>query len=126
MTFFHERVGLAIKEATTYSDNNYSSVGLRINFAINSWDVIKKNPLIGVGTGDFPNEYKKINTINSPELIDGVSDASDTPSISSGELIVLIFLYSFGKSPVPTPIKGFFLITSHEFIAKLILRPTEL
>ena len=35
---------------------------------MNSWDVIKKNPIIGVGTGDFPSEYKKINQINSPFL----------------------------------------------------------
>ena len=28
--------------------------------------MIKKNLLIGVGTGDFPSEYRKINEINSP------------------------------------------------------------
>ena len=65
---FHSRVNLAVKEASTYSDQYYSSVGLRINFAINSWQVIKKNPIIGIGTGDFPNEYSKINQINSPSL----------------------------------------------------------
>ena len=43
-------------------------MGLRITFALNSWEVIKKNPIIGVGTGDFPIEYKKINKINSPGL----------------------------------------------------------
>ena len=65
---FQKRVDLAIKEASTYSDQYYSSVGLRINYAINSFDVIKKNLVIGVGTGDFPNEYYKINQINSPDL----------------------------------------------------------
>jgi O-antigen ligase len=65
---FHSRVNLAVKEASTYSDQYYSSVGLRINYAINSLDVIKKNLVIGVGTGDFPNEYYKINQINSPDL----------------------------------------------------------
>ena len=65
---FHSRVNLAVNEASTYSDQYYSSVGLRINFAINSWQVIKKNPIIGIGTGDFPNEYSKINQINSPSL----------------------------------------------------------
>ena len=66
--FFEERVDKALLEATTYSNQQYTSVGLRINFAINSWDVIKKNPLIGVGTGDFPVEYLKVNQINSPGL----------------------------------------------------------
>jgi O-antigen ligase len=74
---FQERVDLAVKEIATYEDKIYSSVGLRINFVRNSWDVIKENPLIGVGTGDFPNEYKKINEINSPEMVDGVADATN-------------------------------------------------
>ena len=65
---FKERVDLGVKEISEHSEKNWTSVGLRINFAINSWQVIKKNPLIGIGTGDFPNEYKKNNQINSPWL----------------------------------------------------------
>tara|TARA_B100000795_G_C22791120_1_gene436988 strand:+ start:1283 stop:2482 length:1200 start_codon:yes stop_codon:yes gene_type:complete len=65
---FQKRVNLAISEVQTYSDHTETSVGLRINFAINSWQMIKENPLIGVGTGDFPDEYAKINQINSPSL----------------------------------------------------------
>ena len=40
----------------------------RINFTKNSFEVIKKNPILGIGTGDFPIEYKKINQINSPKM----------------------------------------------------------
>ena len=73
---FHDRVDKAIHEVLTFSETGgydsrwerHTSVGARINFAINSWQVIKKNPIIGIGTGDFPNEYKKINQINSPKL----------------------------------------------------------
>ena len=65
---FELRVDQAVQEASNYSDKRVSSVGLRINFAINSWDVIKNNILIGIGTGDFPSEYFKINKINSPNL----------------------------------------------------------
>ena len=65
---FQERVDAAVKNTTYYSENKTSSVGQRITFALNSWEVIKKNPIIGVGTGDFPIEYKKINKINSPGL----------------------------------------------------------
>ena len=43
-------------------------MGQRITFAINSWEVIKENPIIGIGTGDFPIEYKKINQINTPKI----------------------------------------------------------
>ena len=65
---FHKRVNLVIDQVINCSNWNYTSVCLRINFAKNSWQVIKENPVIGVGTGDFPNEYSKINQVNSPEL----------------------------------------------------------
>jgi O-antigen ligase len=65
---FQKRVDSAITEALTYTNSGYTSLGLRINFAINSWQVIKQNSVIGVGTGDFPIEYSKINKINSPKL----------------------------------------------------------
>jgi O-antigen ligase len=65
---FMERFDAAINDVIIYSDNNDTSVGQRITFMNNSLDVIKQNLIIGVGTGDFPNEYKKINQINSPDL----------------------------------------------------------
>ena len=63
---FKNRVDLGISDVK-YNRMN-GDVSLRINFAKNSFDVIKKNPIIGIGTGDFPGEYKKINKINSPGL----------------------------------------------------------
>ena len=68
---FHDRVGFAISEVKNYSKNKdtNTSVGLRISFTINSWEVIKENPFIGVGTGDFPNEYSKVSKINSPSIM---------------------------------------------------------
>jgi O-antigen ligase len=64
---FHERVDMAINEVISYPVKGGTSVGLRLNYAINSFDVIKENLIFGVGTGDFPIEYRKINKINSPE-----------------------------------------------------------
>ena len=70
---FERRANLAIKEVVNYDieyvvGNQFvnSSVGARILFAANSWEIIKENPLLGVGTGDFPSEYKKISEILSP------------------------------------------------------------
>ena len=68
---FHERVNLAIDNIATFSEmpgyvdenGNYSSVGVRLAMTMNSWQIIKKNKIIGVGTGDFPVEYKKINEL---------------------------------------------------------------
>ena len=67
---FKSRVDPVITEAlsNTMNPKTIGSVGLRINFAKNSLEVIKQNPIIGIGTGDFPSEYKKINQINTPKL----------------------------------------------------------
>ena len=65
---FKQRVNLAITNTVHYELNKASSTGQRITFAINSWQIIKENPIFGVGTGDFPSEYKKINQINTPQI----------------------------------------------------------
>ena len=67
---FQKRVDIAAKALVQYSNENQSAVGIRINYVINSWQVMKKNPIIGIGTGDFPTEYSKINKINSPMMPD--------------------------------------------------------
>ena len=48
--------------------DNYNSVGERVVFSLNSWKVFKQNPFIGVGTGDFPNEYMRVNQKYTPNL----------------------------------------------------------
>jgi len=70
---FKERANLAIDELVNYdvetvaaNQQASSSAGVRILFALNSWEIIKANILVGVGTGDFPIEYKKISLKNSP------------------------------------------------------------
>ena len=65
---FQKRVNSVYYEAVYLSKSIDSSIGLRINYTINSWQIIKENPIIGVGTGDFPNEYLKINQVKSPDL----------------------------------------------------------
>jgi O-antigen ligase len=65
---FQQRVDAAVKNTVYYSENKNTSMGQRITFTLNSWEVIKDNPIIGVGTGDFPIEYKKINKINTPKM----------------------------------------------------------
>jgi O-antigen ligase len=67
-SLFEERVDLATYNIINYSDNKGSSAGLRITISLNSWSVMKENLLFGIGTGDFPNEYRKINQINTPQL----------------------------------------------------------
>ena len=66
---FNERVDIAIQNILTYDQDKNTSVGERITFAINSWEIIKQNLFFGVGTGDFPHQYRKVNQINSAELL---------------------------------------------------------
>ena len=53
---------------SNYSENKWSSIGYRMTFATYSLEIIQNNPLIGVGTGDFPQEYKKINMVKTPHM----------------------------------------------------------
>lgn len=66
---FHKRVNLFASDIQNFEKNPNTSVGLRLTFMLNSIEIIKKNPLIGVGTGDFPQEYQKINDANTPNAI---------------------------------------------------------
>ena len=69
---FKDRVDIGL---VNYSNYHYhletgitSSIGYRITFALYSFEIIKNNPIFGVGTGDFPEEYKKINLSKTPHL----------------------------------------------------------
>jgi len=71
---FKERSLLAIDQIVNYDVKNVSfnqkvnsSMGARVLFTFNSLKIIKENPILGAGTGDFPNEYKKITVMYSPE-----------------------------------------------------------
>ena len=65
---FKNRVHLAISDIVVFSEKQETSIGQRITYTINSWEVIKENPIIGIGTGDFPSEYKRIHAANSPQV----------------------------------------------------------
>jgi len=50
-----------------------TSLGQRLTFGINSYEIFKANWLYGVGTGDFPSEYKRVNKIKTPRQVDTVN-----------------------------------------------------
>jgi O-antigen ligase len=66
---FHKRVELVREEVSGFAENPNTSIGLRLLFWQNSWEIIKKNPVVGVGTGDFGREYAKVNRIASPDMV---------------------------------------------------------
>ncbi len=71
---FHKRVNMVGEEVSSFTDNPNTSIGLRLLFWKNSLEIIKNNPVFGVGTGDFGREYAKINSISSPGMV-----ATDNP-----------------------------------------------
>jgi len=70
---FNNRVNDVFISVEQYSHYKNSSVGQRIAMTLNSWEIIVKNPIIGVGTGDFPTEYNKVKNRNTPNLADSTN-----------------------------------------------------
>lgn len=66
---FQKRVDHAVSDIKVYDQNPNTSVGLRIHFMLNSLRIIEAHPLLGVGTGDYPSVYKKVNEEFSPKAI---------------------------------------------------------
>jgi len=66
---FRNRINAIVSDVQKYQDNNKkTSTGLRFVFADNSFEIIRNNPVFGVGTGDFAHEYETINKKNTPGL----------------------------------------------------------
>jgi len=85
-TLFHDRVNDTISQIQHYESNKNTAIGQRVTFAVNSWEVIMKNPIIGVGTGDFPTEYIKVNIKNTPQV----------PSTSNPHNMYILILMQLG------------------------------
>jgi O-antigen ligase len=66
---FHNRVIQVSEEVGNFKENPNTSIGLRLLFWENSWEIIKNSPLIGVGTGDYNKEYSKVNKTASPNMV---------------------------------------------------------
>ena len=66
---FQDRIKLIVNDVETFNSDTNSSVGLRINFAINTVEIIKKDPFLGVGTGDFKKRYEEVNKENTPNVV---------------------------------------------------------
>ena len=104
---FKHRVDLAVNDIMTYSEKPNTSVGLRITFALNSWEVIKENPIIGIGTGDLPTEYKKINSVRTPEIV----------SSTNPHNMYILVLMQLGLVGLISMLAIFYLQIKHSFYA---------
>ncbi len=71
---FQQRVNLALQEVRIFRENPNTSVGLRLQFFLNSLVLIQQQPCLGVGTGGFEAAYAVVNQERSPHSI-----ATDNP-----------------------------------------------
>ncbi len=71
---FHNRVDTARHEIARFHTDPNTSVGQRLQFWCNSWQIIRQHPILGVGTGGFQAAYADINHELSPTCV-----ATDNP-----------------------------------------------
>ena len=71
---FQKRVDMAGHEISQFRTNPNTSVGQRLQFWCNSWQIIRQHPILGVGTGGFQKAYADINHELSPTCV-----ATDNP-----------------------------------------------
>jgi O-antigen ligase len=71
---FKQRIDTAYLEIVHFQKNPNTSVGQRLQFWCNSWQIIRDHPWLGVGTGGFQAAYDRVNSENSPTCI-----ATDNP-----------------------------------------------
>ncbi|MCI5134787.1 MAG: hypothetical protein D3920_06875 [Candidatus Electrothrix sp. AW2] len=71
---FQQRVNIAQQEIKKFKTDPDTSVGMRLLFWQNSFEIIRQHPWLGVGTGDFQSAYAQVNSTKSPTSI-----ATDNP-----------------------------------------------
>ena len=70
---FNERTDLAVNQIINYQNARNTPVALRVNFIVNTWRMVLESPILGVGVGDYPAEYSRINRIYTPEWLPTVN-----------------------------------------------------
>jgi O-antigen ligase len=66
-SYFQKRLDAAISDIQHYDTRANTSVGLRITYAMNALRIFKSSPLVGIGAGDYPVEYQKMNARYTPQ-----------------------------------------------------------
>lgn len=97
--YFRSRVDLAVDEVRHYENLPNSSVGLRITYTMNAWRIFVMHPLLGVGAGDYPVEYKKMNEIHTPQWVPAWNPhnqyllALTSAGLPGGMLLALVLVF---------------------------------
>jgi len=105
---FKYRINIAVSEFVNYKEflletppHNKkfvgSSVGERMVFSASSWDIFIEHPILGVGTGDFKDEFAKKLSINAPyvEKVENPHNMYALIGAQFGLLGLMTLLYMF-------------------------------
>lgn len=65
---FQDRTAQIRQNISAFDQNPNTSVGQRLFFWKNSWEIIRQSPWLGVGTGGFAVAYAQVNQQRSPAL----------------------------------------------------------
>ncbi len=66
-SYFKVRVDDAVDTFVHYRERPDSSVSLRLVYAMNALRIYAAHPLLGVGIGDYPKEYERVNAVHTPQ-----------------------------------------------------------
>ena len=90
--------GTATQENVAEGDVENTSLGPRLVFWGNTWQLIKQHPVFGVGTGDFPAEYEKVRLQRTPNHWENVDNPHNMYLMvwaQSGLVGLIVFLAIF-------------------------------
>lgn len=90
--------GTASQENIADGQVENTSIGPRLVFWGNTWQMIKQHPVFGVGTGDFPVEYERVRRQRTPSHWEGVDNPHNMYLMvwaQSGLVGLIVFLGIF-------------------------------
>ncbi|HEY8608867.1 MAG TPA: O-antigen ligase family protein [Noviherbaspirillum sp.] len=67
--YFRDRANAALTDIQNYDTNPNTSLGQRATFAMNATRIFLAHPIAGVGVGDYPQEYEKMNRLHTPSVM---------------------------------------------------------
>ncbi len=66
---FQNRANQAVSDIVNFNKNQDTSVGQRLQWTLNSIELIKEKPLFGHGTGSFEKDYERIHKQLTPSFV---------------------------------------------------------
>ncbi|ODS98563.1 MAG: hypothetical protein ABS56_05130 [Lautropia sp. SCN 69-89] len=66
-SYFRSRADDAVDTFLHYRERPQYSVSVRLVYAMNALRIYAAHPLLGVGVGDYPKEYERVNAIHTPQ-----------------------------------------------------------